>query len=385
MSDRTRDLKLSVIKQVELQAAKYPDVISLAQGIPDFDTPEYIKRRVQRALADGVVAKYSLSPGLPELREMVELDLAKDGMYYDWENEIIITAGSIEAITATLLATINPGDEVMIPSPTYTSYREAIILAGGIPVYVELDEANDWSFCFERFEQAITPRTKAIFYCNPNNPTGTIYSREQLAGLADLAIKHDLLLISDEVYKDFTYGSEPVFSLAERPELRNRLVRIFSFSKSYAMTGWRVAYLHSDASLVREILKVHDVMVTCAPVISQYAAMGALEIGRRETDRFMVEYSLRRDLICNRLDKLSAFFEYVKPQGAYFVFPKLKNNISSQTFCLDLLDKAQVAVVPGSAFGPSGERHIRLSFGRSSKDINTAFDRIERYIDHLHD
>jgi aminotransferase len=422
MFSRTKNLQLSVIKQMELRAAKYPDVVSLAQGIPSFDTPGCIKRRVERALNRGVVAKYSLSPGLPELRELIELSLAQENMFYDWEKEIIVTAGSIEGITATILAITKPGDEVIIPEPTYTSYREAIYLAGCQPVFVPLNEERCWAFEPGKYEQAITEKTRAIFYCNPNNPTGTIYTKYQLLALADLARKHDLFLISDEVYKDFVFNpsgeesrdnnrndassarsfsrqrrdqddNERLFSLAELPELRKKIIRLFSFSKAYAMTGWRVGYLHSDESIVVEILKVHDLMVTCAPVISQYAAMGALEMGEGDIKEFRKKYLKRRDLICSRLDKLKHIFSYIKPNSAYYVFPRLRpawrdfsgqarqsnNSIDSWQFALNLLDKIQVAVVPGVAFGPNGEGHVRMSFGRSEEDINRAFDRMDKY------
>ncbi len=406
MFSRTKNLQLSIIKQMELRAAKYPDVISLAQGIPNFDTPGCIKRRVERALNRGVVAKYSLSPGLPELRELVELSLAKENMYYDWEKEIIVTAGSIEGITATILAITKPGDEIIIPEPTYTSYREAINLAGCKPVFVPLNEERNWAFEPSKYEHVITEKTKAIFYCNPNNPTGTIYTKYQLLALADLARKHNLFLISDEVYKDFVFspfyhydkkfqgGNERLFSLAELPELRKRVIRLFSFSKAYAMTGWRVGYLHSDESVASEILKVHDCLVTCAPVISQYAAMGALEMGENDINKFRKKYFNRRELICTRLDKLNNAFNYVKPNSTYYVFPRLRsslknlggqtrqnnNYIDSWQFALNLLDKIQVAVVPGVAFGPNGEGHIRMSFGRSEEDIDRAFNRIEKYL-----
>jgi aspartate/methionine/tyrosine aminotransferase len=184
MFERTKNLRLSIIKQIELEAAKYPNVVSLAQGIPSFDTPGCIKRRVENALNRGVVARYSLSPGLPELRELIEHSLAQENMYYDWQREIIITAGSIEGITATILALTNPGDEILIPEPTYTSYREVIVLAGCKPIFVPLNEESGWTFELDKYKQLITEKTKAIFYCNPNNPTGTLYSKEQLLGLA---------------------------------------------------------------------------------------------------------------------------------------------------------------------------------------------------------
>jgi len=391
MFERTKNLQLSVIKQIELEAAGYPDSVSLAQGIPSFDTPNCIKRRTENALKRGVVAKYSLSPGLPELRELIEISLAKSNMYYDWQKEIIVTVGTIEGITATILAITNPGDEIIVPTPTYTSYREVITLAGCEPVFVPLNEDKGWSLEVEKYEKVITRKTKAIFYCNPNNPTGTVYTKKQLLGLAELAEKYDLLIISDEVYKDFTYNNECIFSLAEIKKLRKRVIRIYGFSKAYAMTGWRIGYLHSDKSIVKEILKVHDCLVTCAPVISQYAAMGALEMGEGDIKLFNNKYKSRRDLICSRLDKLKNIFSYIRPESAYYIFPRLldkkrgrgmkqnQGEVDSRKFAFDLLKKIQVAVVPGIAFGPNGEGHVRMSFGRSENDINKAFNRLEEY------
>lgn len=390
MFERTKNLRLSAIKQMELRASKYPDVISLAQGVPSFDTPECIKRRVEKALRDGVVAKYSLSPGLSELRELIEVNLARENMFYDWEKEILVTVGAIEGITAAIMAVSNPGDEIIIPEPTYTSYREVITFAGCKPIFVPLSEEKGWAIDVERYEKAITEKTKAIFYCNPNNPTGTVYSKEQLLALAELAKKHDLYLISDEVYKDFVFESqEPIFSLAEVPELRKRLIRIFSFSKSYAMTGWRIGFLHTDEEVMKEVIKVHDSMVTCAPVISQYAAMAALEMANEDVERFHREYQERRDLTCQRMDKLKDVFSYVRPTSAYYMFPRINTeNIKlkkqegegdlSWQFALWLLDEIQVAVVPGIAFGPNEENYIRISFCRRKKDINRAFDRMEK-------
>lgn len=381
MFERTKNLKLSIIKQIEIEASKYPDSISLAQGIASFDTPEAIKRRAENALKRGVVAKYSLSPGLPELRELIEISLAKENMFYDWQKEIIVTAGSIEGITASILAISKPGDEILIPEPTYTSYREVITLAGCKPIFVPLNEDERWSFKLELYEKAITPKTKAIFYCNPNNPTGTVYTKEQLLGLAELAEKYDLFLISDDVYKDFIYDGSKIFSLAEIPKYRKRVIRLFSFSKAFCMTGWRVGYVHSDESIIKEIIKVHDCLVTCAPVISQYAAMGALETAQVDIIAFNKEYVKRLELTCNRLDKLNEFFSYTKPDSSYYVFPKIiKGERNSLKFAYNLLKNTHVAVVPGFAFGPSGEGHFRINFGRSEDHISEAFDRIEKYL-----
>ncbi|MDD3487552.1 MAG: aminotransferase class I/II-fold pyridoxal phosphate-dependent enzyme [Candidatus Moranbacteria bacterium] len=397
------NISLSPIKDMELRASRIPGVVSLAQGVPSFDTPETIKQAAIRAIERGKVAKYSLAPGLLELREVITQKLEEENKFYDFEEEVIVTAGSIEAITATMLTILSPGDEVLVPDPTYTSYQPAIKVAGGVPVFVPLDEKNHWSFDIAELEKRITPKTKALLFCNPNNPTGTIFTRNQLHAVAQMAIKHDFYILSDEVYKDFifdgfdegsTFGNRKVepsrsglYSLAEMRGIRDRLVYIFSFSKAYAMTGWRIAYLATHHELAKKILGTHDVLVTCAPVVSQYAALGALEMAEKDLAGYHRIYKARRDLICERLDKLAHVFEYQKPDSAYFVFPKIKKEIldkmpnisNSKDFAIELLEKAHVATVPGNAFGPSGENHIRMCFGRSEEDINEAFDRLEKY------
>ncbi len=416
MFSRTQKLQLSPIKQMELLASKIPDVVSLAQGIPYFDTPETVKKAAIKALNRGVAAKYSLTYGLPELRETIEQKLAEDKMYYDYEKEIIATAGSIEGITASLISIIDKKkDEVILFSPSYVSYSEAIKVAGGKPVFVNLDEQSGWAPDLKSLAKKINGRTAAIIVCNPNNPTGTIFSKEDLFKIAELAWKKKIFIICDEVYKDFIYGdadssdanirihtndtngntnnintNDKFFSLAMIPELRKTIIRVFSFSKAYAMTGWRIGFLHSDEENVSEIIKVHDSLVTCAPVISQYAAMAALDFCDREVEEFRKQYQYRRDLICGHLDELADFFSYQKPNSSYYVFPKIITSPSgkkrklradsfSRDFATDLLDKARVAVVPGLAFGPSGENHIRLSFGRREKDINEGMKRIKEY------
>lgn len=435
MFSRLRKINISPIKQIEILASKIPDVVSLAQGVPSFDTPEVVKKAAVKALNRGAVAKYSLTCGLPELRETIEQKLAEDGMYYDFEKEIIVTAGSIEAITASLISIIGvKKDEVILFSPSYTSFAEAVKVAGGKPIFVNLIESDGWRIDFKSLERKINSKTAAILFCNPNNPTGTVFSKEDLLKIAALAEKKKFFIISDEVYKDFVYDSAFLsdgtgrpsapaadggldsraadsslslgdqarqrsetlrttgkrslsfggwfFSLAQIPELRKRVIRIFSLSKAYAMTGWRIGFLHSDEENVKEILKVHDSLVTCAPVISQYAAMAALDFSDKEIEKFRQQYQERRDLICRHLDDLKDFFSYQKPNSSYFVFPKLLPKRDSWQFTLDLMEKAHVAVVPGVAFGPSGESHIRMSFGRSEKDINEAMRRIKKHLNY---
>ena len=380
---RTADVKLSPIKAMELAASRVPDVVSLAQGIPSFDTPEPIKAFAQQKIAEGACAKYSLTPGLPQLRECIAESLLQEAMHYDPDREIIVSSGSIEAIAATLLTLTRPGDEVILPSPSYASYQEVVRIAGCTPRFAPLHEERNFAFDEDAFEGCLSPHTRAILYCNPNNPTGTVFSETETRALMALAERHNLFLIIDEAYKDFVYTPEAYFSPAQVADVRHRIVRIFTFSKAYGMTGWRVGYLHSDARNVQEILKVHDALVTCAPVVSQYAALAALEYGQDHIAAFRQTFKQRRDLTLTQLDQLSHVFDYQKPEGAYFVFPRLKDVVAhahnSHALAYDILEKAKVAVVPGSAFGPSGEAHIRLNFGRESDDITTAFERLTDY------
>ncbi|MBI2963867.1 MAG: aminotransferase class I/II-fold pyridoxal phosphate-dependent enzyme [Deltaproteobacteria bacterium] len=380
---RTAGIGLSQIKEMELRAAQIPGVVSLAQGIPSFDTPEPIGRYVQEKIASGACSRYSLTPGLPKLREAIAEALLREGMRYDPETEIIVTCGSIEAISATLLAAIEPGDEVIVPSPSYPSYVEAIRMAGGVPRFVPLREEQNYARDPEALAQAIGRRTAAILLANPNNPTGTVYSPTQIARLADLAERHDLLLVSDEVYKDFLYNDAELFTPARLESARARTVRVFSFSKAYGMTGWRVGFLHSDRSNVAEILKVHDALVTCAPVVSQYAALAALELGAEPVEIFRREFLERRNVTLGALDRLSDIFDYQKPNASYFVFPRVKDTVplarDSRRLARDILERARVALVPGVAFGPSGEAHLRISYSRRRDEIEEAFARLTDY------
>ncbi|MGE0820537.1 MAG: aminotransferase class I/II-fold pyridoxal phosphate-dependent enzyme [Candidatus Binatia bacterium] len=380
---RTAYMKLSPIKEIELAASRIPNVVSLAQGIPSFDTPEVIKTFVQQKIAEGACAKYSLTPGLPQLRELIAESLLREGMHYDPDDEIVVTCGSIEGIAATLLTLTQPGDEVILPSPSYASYQEVVRLAGCTPRFAPLHEENNFSFDFDAFERCVSSRTRAILYCNPNNPTGTVFSRAETLQLIELAERHDIFLLIDEAYKDFVFSREPYFSPAQEAAVRSRVVRVYTFSKAYGMTGWRVGYLHSDAGNVREILKVHDALVTCAPVVSQYAAVAALEHGASAIAAFHRAFKERRDRTVEHLDRLSHIFDYQKPEGAYFVFPRVKDTVrwarDSRRLALDILEQAKVALVPGVAFGPSGEAHLRINFGRDAAEIDLAFERLEQY------
>jgi len=382
---RTRidGVELSPIKAVELEASRIPDVVSLAQGIPSFDTPEPIKRFVQERLSEDVCARYSVTPGLPRLRESIAETLRRDGMAYDADGEILVTAGSIEAIAASLLALVEPGDEVLVVSPTYASYIPAIRLAGAVPRFVPLAEDTNFDLDPEAIEDAVGRRTRALILCNPNNPTGTVFSAEQTRRMLRVAEREDLIVIADEVYKDFLYGEARIHSAATEVWARHRVLRVCSFSKAYAMTGWRVGFVHGPAPLISEVLKVHDTLVTCAPVVSQYAALAALELGDAEIAGFRAEFRRRRDQVIERLDALPHVFDYQKPNASYFVFPRVKDTVplarDSRRLAADILARARVALVPGVAFGPTGESHLRLCYARPAADIHRAFDRLDDY------
>lgn len=382
-SSAVAEIELSPIKAMELRASRLPDTVSLAQGIPSFDTPEPIKRYIIEKIEEGVCAKYSVSPGLPQLRESIGEALRSDGMIYDPDGEIIVTCGSIEAIAATLLAFVGSGDQVIVASPTYASYLPAIRLAGGVPCFVPLNEDDHFDLDPEGIERAITRKTRAILLCNPNNPTGTIYSAAQTERTMQLAERHGLLVITDEVYKDFIYTSETPGCPAKLTQYRDRVVRICSFSKAHAMTGWRIGFLHADRKRADTILSVHDALVTCAPVAAQYGAIAALEIGDEFVERFREDLRRRRARVVERLDALPQVFDYQMPNASYFAFPRVKDTVplarDSRALANDILERARVALVPGIAFGPTGEAHLRICYARDEADIDRAFDRLSDY------
>jgi aminotransferase len=382
---RTRidQVELSPIKAVELQASRLPDVVSLAQGIPSFDTPEPIKHFVQERMAEGSCARYSVTPGLPRLREALAESLLRDGMAYDPDGEVLVTAGSIEAIAASLLALVQPGDEVLVVSPTYASYIPAIRLAGAVPRFVPLAEDANFDLDPEAIARAAGRRTRALILCNPNNPTGTVFSAAQTRRMLEVAERENFVVITDEVYKDFVYGDARVHSAALETWARDRILRVCSFSKAYAMTGWRVGFVHGPSHLVADVLKVHDALVTCAPVVSQYAALAALEMGDQVIAGFRAQFRRRRDQVIERLDALPHVFDYQKPNASYFVFPRIKDTVplarDSRRLAEDILQRARVALVPGVAFGPTGEAHLRFCYARSADDVQRAFDRLDDY------
>jgi len=359
------------------------DPAFLSWAKPTADTPEHIKEGAIRAIRDGLVGGYSVNTGIPALREQIVRKLERDNSIPADPAEIMTTVGAVEGLTSTVMALIDPGDEVILPSPTYATHVLQVRLASGVPVFVPAIEEEGFAFDFDAFRAAITPRTKAVMLCTPNNPTGTVFAEPELRRLAEVALENDLMIITDEAYEYFTYDGEKHFSIASIPEIRKKVVSCFTFTKTYAMTGWRIGYLHADASLIPQIGKAHIACSICPPVVSQYAALAALTGSQDCIAEFREHYRSARDILCARLDRLGSVFDYQKPTGSYLMFPRIlvDEGRDSMGFCKKLLHEARVSTTPGIAFGPTGENHLRLSFCVPEAEIHKAFDRLEAYFD----
>lgn len=382
ISDRVRQIKKSAIHEMTRLSREIEDVAFLSWAKPTSDTPEHIKEAAIAAIRGGFAGGYSQSSGLLELREEIAKKLVRDNHIPANPAQIMVTVGAIEGLAATVMALIDPGDEVILPSPTYSTHIRQVLIASGIPVLVPTIESERFVLDIEGIKEAITPRTKAILYCSPSNPTGTVFSEKQLRQLAEIALEHDLMVITDEAYEYFVYDGHKHFSIASIPEMMDYTVSCFTFTKTYAMTGWRIGYLHADEALIPQITKAHIPFAICAPVVSQHAALAALQGPQDCVEMFKAHYLATRDLMCRRLDRLSSIFAYHKPGGSYLMFPRIlseKGRTDSTTFCQQLLREARVSTTPGIAFGPTGEGHLRLSFCVPEEMINKAFDRMETY------
>jgi aminotransferase len=380
---------LSAIKQIEMLAKRIPEAISLAQGIPDNYSHQLIRQATIAAIKNSRVDKYTLPNGLPELRQLVSQQLALEKMSYDPETEIIVTAGAIEGLSATLLTLLEPGDEIIIPTPTYNYYRHISELKKARPVEIKLDETNGWSLDIQSVKKAISKHTKVLIICNPNNPTGTVYSQQQQKELGQLAQEHNFYLVIDSVYEYFYYPTPPTapngkvtkipFNICQVAQHKSQIIRVVSLSKHFCLTGWRIGYLHGPQNLIQQILPTHDSLINCAPVVSQYAAIAALINSKQIISENTKKYHKKRLIIGQTLNQLSKYISFTWPQGAYYFFPKLLHVKKSEDFCFDLLNKAKLATVPGSEFGPGGESHFRLCFGRSEQDIIEGMNRLKKY------
>lgn len=381
VSHRILDIQKSAIHEMTRLSKQLNDVAFLSWAKPTSGTPGHIRSAAIDAINQGKVGGYSQSSGLLELRQEIAKKLVRDNKIDAAADEIIVTVGAIEGLSAAVMATIDPGDEVIFPIPTYSTHIRQVQLASGNPVFVPTIENDGFSLDFDAMEQAITHRTKAIMFCSPNNPTGSVYNEKQLRKLADIALSNDLFVITDEAYEYFTYDNIDHFSIASIPEMKMRTMSSFTFTKSYAMTGWRIGYIHADASMIGHLTKAHIPFAICAPVVSQYAALAALQGPQTCIKSFHDHYLSARNLMCKRLDELDDVFSYQKPHGSYLMFPKIlgEQGKDSTSFCTRLLKEAKVSTTPGIAFGPQGEGHLRLSFCVSEDEINKAFDRMQNY------
>ncbi len=381
VSNRVANIAKSAIHEMTRLSKQIDDVAFLSWAKPTADTPEHIKRAAIEAIEKGLVGGYSETAGLPSLREEIAKKLARDNSITTDISQIMVTVGAIEGLAAAVMAVIDPGDEVILPTPTYSTHIRQVVMASGRPVLVPLREEEGWALDIDAIRKAITPRTKAFMYCSPSNPTGTVFTEDQLRALAEVAMEHNLTVITDEAYEYFTFDGLKHFSIASIPEMSQRTISCYTFTKTYAMTGWRIGYLHAAEAMIPQITKAHIPFAICAPVVSQYAALGALRGPQQCVGKFAEHYLSARNLMCERLDRMNDIFDYVRPGGSYLMFPRIKreDGRDSTAFCKALLSSARVSTTPGIAFGPTGQQHLRMSFCVPEDEINKAFDRMEAY------
>lgn len=379
MNPAVQEMKPSGIRRFFDIAAEVEDVISLTIGEPDFSTPWHI-RQAGISTLDAGKTWYSANAGMIRLREAISRYCERHfSLRYDPAHEVVVTVGGSEAIDLTLRALLSPGDEVLIPEPCFVCYAPLSSLAGATPVPVETRGEDGFRLTADALRGAITPRTKALIFPFPSNPTGAVMRREHLEEIASVLRGTDILVISDEIYGELTYGKTPHISIAAIEGMWERTVRISGFSKAFAMTGWRIGYVCAPAPVSKQILKLHQYAIMCAPTTAQYAAIEAMENGDEDVAQMRHEYDMRRRYILNRLQKTG--LPCFEPEGAFYVFPDIrKTGLSSEKFCTRLLKEKHVAVVPGNAFGEYGEGYVRISYCYSLKHITAALDQIEAFV-----
>ena len=357
------------------------DAISLGVGEPDFDTPWHIRDEGIYSLEKGKTF-YTSNAGLKELKIEISNYLKRRcNIKYDYEKEVLVTVGGSEAIDIAMRAMLDPGDEVLIPQPSYVSYVPCATLANGIPVIIELKAENEFRLTAEQLEAAITPKSKLLVLPFPNNPTGAVMERKDLEAIAEVIKKHDLFVLSDEIYSELTYLDEHV-SIASLPGMKERTILINGFSKAYAMTGWRLGYACGPEVIISQMTKIHQFAIMCAPTTSQYAAVEALKNGDDDVAMMREEYNQRRRYLVHRFKEMG--LECFEPFGAFYIFPCIKEfGMSSDEFATELLKSQKVAVVPGTAFGECGEGFLRISYAYSLDDLMEALGRIEIFIEEL--
>lgn len=382
LSDKIVAIPPSGIRKFFDIVSEMKDAISLGVGEPDFDTPWHIREEGIYSLEKGRTF-YTSNAGLKELKVEIHNYLRRRcDVTYDADTEIMVTVGGSEAIDIAMRAMINPGDEVLIPQPSYVSYLPCAVLADGVPVVIELEEKDQFRLTPEKLLEKLTPKSKILVLPFPNNPTGAIMEREDLEKIAKIVEERDLFVISDEIYAELTYGTEKHVSIASLPGMKERTVLINGFSKAYAMTGWRLGYACAPSAILSQMLKIHQYAIMCAPTTSQYAAVSALRDGDADVQHMRESYDQRRRYLIHAFEEMG--LECFEPLGAFYMFPSIKRfGMTSDEFATRLLQEEKVAVVPGTAFGDSGEGYLRVSYAYSLKSLKEALGRIERFVNRL--
>ncbi len=373
------DMPPSGIRKFFDIVSEMKDAISLGVGEPDFDTPWHIREEGIYSLEKGRTF-YTSNAGLKELKmEICNYLSRRFDLNYDYNKEVMVTVGGSEAIDIALRAMLEPGDEVLIPQPCYVSYHPCTVLAGGTPVVIELQGKNDFKLTREELLDAITENTKLLILAFPNNPTGAIMNQEDLAKLVDVILEKDLIVISDEIYSELTYGQKHI-SIASFPGMKERTIVINGFSKSYAMTGWRLGYAAGPALIMEQMIKIHQFAIMCAPTTSQYAGIEAVKNGDPDVEMMRDAYDKRRRYVVHSLRAMG--LECFEPYGAFYVFPCIKSlGMTSDEFATRLLMEEKVAVVPGTAFGACGEGYLRISYAYSIENLKIALERMAKFVE----
>lgn len=381
LADKVIEIKPSGIRKFFDVVNEMPDAISLGVGEPDFDTPWHIRDEGIYSLEKGRTF-YTSNAGLKELKiEICNYLKRKQNLSYNFANEVLVTVGGSEAIDIGLRAMLNPGEEVLIPQPSYVSYEPCTVLAGGVPVFINLKAENEFRLTAKELEEAITEKTKVLILPFPNNPTGAILERKDLEEIAKVCIEKDIFVMSDEIYSELTYKEKHV-SIAEIPGMKERTILINGFSKAYAMTGWRLGYACGPEPIISQMTKIHQFAIMCAPTTSQYAAVEALRNGDEDVAEMREAYNQRRRYLVHAFQEMG--LECFEPFGAFYIFPCIKEfGMTSDEFATRFLMEEKVAVVPGTAFGDCGEGFLRISYAYSLENLKIAIGRLQKFIERL--
>lgn len=381
LADKVVEIPPSGIRKFFDIVSEMPDAISLGVGEPDFDTPWHIREEGIYSLERGRTF-YTSNAGLKELREEIANYLKRRiHVTYDPMQEVVVTVGGSEGIDMAFRAVLNPGDEVLIPQPSYVSYEPCAVLAGGVPVIINLKEENEFRLTREELLEAITEKTKILVLPFPNNPTGAIMEKEDLEAIARVIIEKDILVLTDEIYSELSYKGDHI-SIASLPGMKERTILINGFSKAYAMTGWRLGYACGPAPIIEQMTKIHQFAIMCAPTNSQFAAVDALKNGDGDVAMMRESYDQRRRYVIHALREMG--LKCFEPFGAFYVFPGIQEfGMTSDEFATRFLEEEKVAVVPGTAFGACGEGFLRLSYAYSLEDLKEAFGRLAHFVEHL--